>query len=248
MARVHLSEGAIPPAVRAARHAMDLAAGSGEPRALVSACRVLAAAVAAAGDAGSAGGHIRDGLRAAKESHLPLAAVRLRLTWADIQIASGAAVDARRAATRLVAIAARLPRLLRFQARAVRARAEGAGLDTETLAFVHGSGAVALSRALGATTHDPVADLEAFLDLGHTASDDRAAVERICGELHNRLRTASILIVTAAPERRVLALCGRPWHGDPHVAWRALGSGLSVAADPSVEPCQAADHSGTAVR
>ncbi len=241
MARVHLSEGAIPPAVRAARHALDLAAGSGEPRALVSACRVLAAAVAAAGDAGSAAGHIRDGLRAAKESHLPLAAVRLRLTWADIQIASGAATDARRAATRLVAIAARLPRLLRFQARAVRARAEGAGLDAETLAFVHGSGAVALSRALGATTHNPVADLEAFLDLGHTASDDRAAVERICGELHNRLRTASILIVTAAPERRVLALCGRPWHGDPHVAWRALGSGLSVAADPSVEPCQAAE-------
>ena len=52
MARVHLSEGAIPPAVRAARHALDLAAGSGEPRTLASASRVLAAAVAAAGDAG----------------------------------------------------------------------------------------------------------------------------------------------------------------------------------------------------
>jgi DNA-binding NtrC family response regulator/tetratricopeptide (TPR) repeat protein len=241
MARVHLSEGAIPPAVRAARHALDLAAGSGEPRSVVSAFRVLAAAVAAAGDAGSAVGHIRDGLRAAKEAHLPLAAVRLRLTWADIQIASGASVEARRAATRVVAIAARLPRLLRFQARAVRARAEGAGLDAETLAFVQGSGAVALLRALGATTHNPVADLEAFLDLGRTASDDRTALERICGELHDRLRTASLLIVTAASDRRVLALCGRPWHGDPTVAWRALGSGLSVAADPSVEPCQAAE-------
>jgi DNA-binding NtrC family response regulator/tetratricopeptide (TPR) repeat protein len=240
MARVHLSEGAIPPAVRAARHALDLAAGSGNPRAVVSASRVLAAAVAAAGDAGSAMGHIRDGLRAAKEAHLPLAVVRLRLTGADVQIASGAPLEARRAAGRLVAIAARLPRLLRFQARAVRARAEGAGLDAETLAFVQGFGAVALQRALGATTHNPVADLETFLGLGHTASDDRTALERICGELHDRLRTASILIV-AAPDRRVLALCGRPWHGDPNVAWRALGSGLSVAADPSVEPCQAAE-------
>ena len=94
MARVHLSEGAIPPAVRAARHARDLAAASGEPRTLASASRVLAAAVAAAGDTGSALGHIREGLRAAKEAHLPLAAVRLRLTWADILIASGAPLEA----------------------------------------------------------------------------------------------------------------------------------------------------------
>ena len=240
MARVHLSEGAIPPAVRGARHARDLAAASGEPRTLASASRVLAAAVAAAGDTGSALGHIREGLRAAKEAHLPLAAVRLRLTWADILIASGAPLEAQRTAVRLVAIAARLPRLLRFQARAVRARASGSGLDGETLAFVKDSGASALRRALGAAAHNPVADLEAFLDLGHTASDDRTALERICGELHARLRAASILIVTA-PDRRVLALAGRPWHGDPHVAWRALGSGLSVAADPSVEPCQAAE-------
>src|SRR6185436_17269457 len=104
------------------------------------------------------------------EAHLPLAAVRLRLTWADIQIASGAPLEGRRAAARLVAVAARLPRLLKFQARAVRARAEGTGLDTETLAFVQASGAVTLRRALGAATHNPVADLEAFLDLGHTAS------------------------------------------------------------------------------
>ena len=241
LARVHLWEGAIPPAVRAARHALDLATGSGEPRTLASAARVLAAAVAAAGDASSAIGHIREGLRAAREAHLPLAAIRLRLTWADIQIASGAEIEGQRAADRLVAIAARLPRLLRFQARAVRARAGRAGLDAETLAFIHSSGAVALPRALGATMHNPVADLEAFLDLGHTASDDRTALDRICGELHDRLRAASVLVVSAAPERRVLALCGRPWHGEPQVAWRALGSGLSVAADPSIEPCQAAE-------
>ena len=176
-----------------------------------------------------------------REAHLPLAAVRLRLTWADIQIASGAPLEAQRAASRLVSLAARLPRLLRFQARAVRARAGRAGLDAETLAFIHGSGAVALPRPLGATAHNPVADLETFLDLGHTASDDRVAIDRICGELHDRLRAASVLVVAPEPDRRVLALCGRPWHGDPQVAWRALGSGLSVAADPSVEPCQAAE-------
>jgi DNA-binding NtrC family response regulator/tetratricopeptide (TPR) repeat protein len=241
LARVHLWEGAIPPAVRAARHALDLAAGANEPRTLASAARVLAAAVAAAGDTVSAIGHIREGLRAATDGHLPLAAIRLRLTLADIQIASGAEVEGQRAADRLVAIAARLPRLLRFQVHAVRARAGRAGLDAETLAFIHSSGAVALPRALGATTHNPVADLEAFLNLGHTASDDRAALDRICGELHDRLRAASVLVVSAAPDRRVLALCGRPWHGEPQVAWRALGSGLSVAADPAIEPYQAAE-------
>jgi DNA-binding NtrC family response regulator/tetratricopeptide (TPR) repeat protein len=240
MARVHLSEGAIPPAVRGARHARDLAAASGDPRTLASASRVLAAAVAAAGDTGSALGHIREGLRAAKDAHLPLATLRLRLTWADILTASDAPLEAQRMAARLVGIAVRLPRLLRFQARAVRARAGSSGLDGETLAFVKDSGASALRRALGATAHNPVADLEAFLELGHTASDDRTALDRICAELHARLRAASILILTA-PDRRVLALAGRPWHGDPHVAWRALGSGLSVAADPSVEPCQAAE-------
>jgi tetratricopeptide (TPR) repeat protein len=241
MARVHLAEGAIPPAVRAARHALDLAARGGDPRPQASACRVLAAAVAAAGDTESALGHIREGLRAATQAHLPLAALRLRLTRVDIQIASGEPGVALRAADRMAAIAARLPRLLKCQTAAVRARAAGKDLDAATLAFVHGSGAVALARPLGATTHNPVADLEAFLCLGHTAGDDRTALERICGELHVRLRAASVLIVSAPPDRRVLALCGRPWHGDPLVAWRALGSGASTPADPTVEPREAAE-------
>jgi DNA-binding NtrC family response regulator/tetratricopeptide (TPR) repeat protein len=241
LARVHLSEGAIPPAVRAARHALDLATGVGEPRILASAYRVLAAAVAAAGDGESGLRHIRDGLRVAKEAHLPLAGARLRLAGVDIEVVSGAPSEARRVAARLAALAARWPRLLRFQARAIHARAEGAGLDADTRAFIHGSGTVALTRALGATTNNPVADLEAFLDLGHTASDDRTALERVCGELRDRLRAATVLVVAADPDRRILALGGRPWHGDPHVAWRALGSGLSLPADAAVEPCQAAE-------
>ncbi len=236
MARVHLSEGAIPPAVRGARHARDLAAASGEPRALASASRVLAAAVAAAGDPGFAVGHIREGLRAAKGG---ASTARRRPSSAHVgghPIASGAALEAQRTAARLVAIAARLPRLLRFQARAVLARASGSGLDGETLTFVRDSGAAALRRALGAMAHNPVADSKNYSSTWVTPPATTARRSNGSrGELHARLRAASILIVTA-PDRRVLALSGRPWHGDPHVAWRALGSGLSVAADPSVEP------------
>ena len=241
MARVHLAEGAIASAVRGARQALDLAIQTHEPRIVSSAYRVLAAAVGAAGDPHSAARHILDGLRVATAAHLPLAAARLRLTGADLEIASGAASDARRAAERLAVAAAHWPRLLKFHARAVLSRATGAGLDAETRAFIDGSGAVAISRALSAAAANPVADLEAFLDLGHTASDDRSALDRICAELLNRLRAASILVAAPAPERRIIAVCGRPWHGDPGVAWRALGCGTSVVLDPSAEPCQAAE-------
>jgi transcriptional regulator with PAS, ATPase and Fis domain len=39
----------------------------------------------------------------------------------------------------------------------------------------------------------------------------------------------------------VIALAGRGWHGDPHIAWRALGGGLSVPIEPAFEPAQAAE-------
>jgi DNA-binding NtrC family response regulator/tetratricopeptide (TPR) repeat protein len=240
MARVHLAEGAVASAVRGARQALDLAIQTDEPRIVSSAYRVLATAVSAAGDPHSAGRHIRDGLRVATAAHLPLAASRLRLTWADLEIASGTATGARRAAER-VAGASHYPRLLRFHARVVLSRATGAGLDADTRTFIAGSGAVGISRTLSAAAANPVADLEALLDLGHTASDDRSALDGICTALLNRLRAASILVAVPAPERRILAVCGRPWHGDPGVAWRALACGASIVPDQSAEPCQAAE-------
>jgi DNA-binding NtrC family response regulator/tetratricopeptide (TPR) repeat protein len=241
MARVHLAEGAIAPAVRSARQALDLAMRIQDPHIVCSGYRVLAAAVGAAGDPHSAARHILEGLRVATAAHLPLAVARLRLTKTDLDIATGAASEARRSAERLAVAAEHWPRLLRFQARAVLSRATGAQLDAETRAFIDGSGAAAIARAMPAAAANPVADLEAFLALGHTASDDRSALDRICAELMSRLRAASVLVAAPAPERRILAVSGRAWHGDPGVAWRALACGTSVVPDPSAEPCQAAE-------
>ena len=238
-ARVHLAEGLIPAAVRAARSAVEMATLLRDARVRASACRVLAAAVASAGDIHSATSHIADGLRAAATAHLPLEAIRLRLTSADIHAASGRP-EARRVVSR-VAAGGRYPRLLRFFARAVFARVEGMELDAPTKAFLTVSGAATIARSSLTAAVNPVADLETFLELGHAAPDDRAAIERIGAELQTRLRAVTVLVVAASTERRVLSVCGRPWHGDPQIAWRAAGGGVGVAVDPRVEPCQAAE-------
>jgi two-component system response regulator HydG len=241
IARVHLAEGAIAHAVRAARQAVDIAARAREPRALSSGYRVLAAAIATAGDPEAASRHIDEGLRVARGAHLPLAAVRLRLTLADIRTGAASHFPAPRAVSRLLSVDAGWPRLLGFQLRAVRARSEGAGLDAETRAFIHGSGAVALMRGIGDSSSNPVADLEALLNLGHTATDDRTAIERICADVQLRLRAATVMVAAAGPERRVIALCGRPWPGDAHSPWRAILSGISVPPEVATEPCHAAE-------
>ena len=237
-ARVHLAEGLIPVGVRTARSAVDMATTLGDGRVRAAACRVLAAAVAAAGDCSSAATHIADGLQAAATAHLPLAAVRLRLTLADIQGAS-CPPDTRRGIARFAG--AEYPKLLRFFAAAVIARIEGVEPDARTREFLATSGAHTINRSSAASAANPVADLETFLEIGHAAADDRAAIERIGIELQARLRATTVLVVGGASERRVLSATGRPWPGDPHIAWRAAASGAGVSADASAEPCQAAE-------
>jgi transcriptional regulator with GAF, ATPase, and Fis domain len=103
------------------------------------------------------------------------------------------------------------------------------------------SGAATIARSSITAAVNPVADLETFLELGHAAPDDCAAIERIGTELQTRLRAATVLVLAGSTERRVLSVCGRPWHGDPQIAWRAAGGGVGVGVDPRVEPCQAAE-------
>ena len=235
-ARADLAEGAIPSAVRSARSAVALAESSGVPRAIAGAYRILGAAVAAAGDRESAATHITQGARAAARAHLPLTLIRLRLTAADLDIP----IEAPRM-DRLLSHSAEWPPLLQACARAVRARLAGEDMDPATRSFVATTGAVALTRPLAAPPQNPVADLESFLDLAHNAPDERAAVERIIAELHTRLRALTVLVVGGNAERRVIAATGRPWQGDPHIAWRALGGASSVPIETAVEPAQAAE-------
>jgi DNA-binding NtrC family response regulator/tetratricopeptide (TPR) repeat protein len=237
-ARVHLAEGLTAAGVRAARAAVEMATTLGDARMRAAACRVLAAGVASSGDCSSAATHIADGLRAAVLAHLPLAAVRLRLTLADIQGAS-CPQETRRAIARFAG--AEYPKLLRFCAAAVMARIEGAELDARTRQFLATSGAHTINRPSAASAVNPVADLETFLEIGHAAADEHAAIDGIGIELQSRLRAATVLVLAGPSERRVLCAAGRPWPGDPHIAWRAAASGVGVSAEASIEPCQAAE-------
>ena len=235
-ARAFLAEGAIPFAVRSARSAVALAESAGDPRAVAAAYRALGAAISAAGDRDSAAKHFAEGIRVAAEAHRPLTVLRLRLTAADASVpVAGRPIE------RVLAHGRDWPLLLRFLARAVRARLAGEDLDAATRSFLATSGALALTRPMAAPPVNPVADLESFLELAHHASDERAAVERITCELQTRLRAITVLVVTGSPERRTIAVGGRPWHGDPHIAWRAIGGTLSVPVDTAFEPAQAAE-------
>ncbi|MFL6248057.1 MAG: sigma 54-interacting transcriptional regulator, partial [Thermoanaerobaculia bacterium] len=237
-ARIELAEGVIPAAVRSGRRAVDLATELHDMRARAVACRALAAALASAGDETAAAVHIQYGLAAAAAAHLPLEAARLRLTLAEIR---GAAhqEETRRVVMRVIARS--YPPLLQACARAVLARIAGTELEARTKAFIASSGAARVGRASLAALTNPVTDLEAFLDLGHRAPDDRTGMERIAELVQSKLRSTTVIVVGTVPDRRVLSVSGRPWPGDAHVAWRAAGASVAVPIDASLEPGQAAE-------
>jgi DNA-binding NtrC family response regulator/tetratricopeptide (TPR) repeat protein len=239
-ARVHLAEGSLAPALRAARAAVELARGANDPRAMSSAGRVSAAVLLAAGDIDAARSEVRKGLSNAHEGRLPLLAVRLRLVLLGLLAEAGDRAGARRLAVRLNSSSSRVPRLLRFQIRAGCAAALGAS-TADVADFVRATGAVALLQRDTADRHGTVAELETFLQIGQTASDDRAALERMAADLGHRLRAATLIVGGASPERRVLAVAGRSWSGEPQILWRTVSGGCPVPPDRDVEPVQAAE-------
>jgi DNA-binding NtrC family response regulator/tetratricopeptide (TPR) repeat protein len=236
--RILLAEGLIPAAVRSARVAAERSAEREAPRIRAAAFRALAAAVAAAGDDSAATMYIREGLKTAQSAHLPLMAARLRLTFADV-----AGNLRREQMRRLVArvVGRKYTPLLQAIARAVLARLDDVELDAATRAFIAASGAMMIGRGTIPAGANPVAELESFLNLGHTAADDRSALEQIAATLQEKVRATTILIISSTPDRRVLCLQGRPWSGEPHVAWRAVGGGVGIGVDAFDEPCQGAE-------
>jgi DNA-binding NtrC family response regulator/tetratricopeptide (TPR) repeat protein len=237
-ARIELADGLVAAAVRSARSAVDLANHLRDMRSLAAACRALAAALASAGDERAAIVHIQEGLAAAAKAHLPLAAARLRLMEAEVR-GTPYQREARRIVKRV--IGPKYPPLLETFARAVFARIDGTELDARTKSFIAASGAALIGRPVLATVTNPVTELESFLDIAHSAPDDRTAIERLAQSVQVKLRAATVIIVATAAERRVLSVAGRPWQGDPHVAWRAAGAAVGVPVDASREPCQAAE-------
>ena len=173
--------------------------------------------------------------------HLPLHVARLRLAALEIASRAGASADHRRLAARLAASSIHWPPLLRYAARAARARVNGEELDADTRAFIEASGAVVLGQHGCAPGPNPVADLERLVSISQTAADDRTAICRVAEHLRTRLRAATLLVTGPEPERRVIVSCGRQWSGDPSVAWQAIAGGVSVSVDRLREPCQAAE-------
>ena len=66
-------------------------------------------------------------------------------------------------------------------------------------------------------------DLEVLLELAHGAPDETAALEALCQFVCERLRAATVQVVTGPQEPRTFARVGRPWQGDPHTCDQGRG-------------------------
>jgi DNA-binding NtrC family response regulator len=80
-------------------------------------------------------------------------------------------------------------------------------------------------------------ELEAMLEMAHAAPDDSAALEAVCQHALDRLRAASVQIVTGPPtvlgsEPRTLARVGRPWQGDAALVTRVIAGGAAGFSEP----------------
>jgi DNA-binding NtrC family response regulator/tetratricopeptide (TPR) repeat protein len=238
-ARVHLALGQLPAAVRAGRQAVELSAQASDPRAITNAHRALAEALAAAGDSGGARAQIAEGLSVARQAHLPIQSLRLRI----VELAALQDDPARRRtqAGRLESLARHgVPRLLQSEIKAACAQAAGAPLGPDTCSYLRAAGASGIEEQY-ASSRGPVAELEMLIELCHTAPNDRTAIERVCAALCERLRAVTVIAIARGDDGRVLAHAGRAWQGDPILAQRVLATGIGVPPDPRSEPAQAAE-------
>jgi DNA-binding NtrC family response regulator len=173
-------------------------------------------------------------LRIASSAHLPLSGLRARcLLVSATRAAPGSPRIDGRAARWLghlrSALASRaLPALLRQEIEDVCRRADA---DPSVVQ------ASRSDRAL--------LELEALLEMAHAAADERAALAAICQHALERLRAASVQIVTGAArapggEPGALACAGRPWQGDAALVTRVIAGGAAGAGVPS-EPRHAAE-------
>ena len=199
-ARISIARGDLPGAVTSASRAL---ACSGEPRAAAAAARAMAQAHAALGDVRAAYACIRQGLAAAAAAHAPLVALRLRavaLTLDEVENGS----TRRIALLRERANPRSMPPLLKLQLE--RARSQNQQRD----------------RTSQGLSSPAVQALQHFLEIAYNAEDDGAGVNAVCKEVCDKLRAATVQVLSAGSERRLLARAGRPWAGDLRLVERAL--------------------------
>ncbi len=242
-ARVQLAEGAALPALHLARRARQATAATTPCGTVSAVARTLALTLGAAGDDVGARDQAAAALDAGRRAHLPLAVIRARL--AHLQISSRLeprAAAVRRLCDRMSSLAAQpwLPRLARYQilrtieqACDMPANPALAALEQEGVQYPgwrQRGGRGALS------------ELETMLDVCHTATDDREALDRLCATAVERLRAAAVAIVTA-DGRRLAGRAGRNWDAQSPAVDRALasGTGISLLADGAGARLEAAE-------
>jgi len=230
LARARAATGDLRGAVAAAREALRGAERVADCRALATAARSMAIAQMALGDHDQVRRWVERGLGAAASAHVPLLGLRLR----GLLVCSMSGTGRVSASSDLIRLTGHLRTALKHRPLPTLLRAE---LE----AAVAGS-RTAVGASSGAAAQDSgLVDLQQLLELAQAAPDDHSAVESVCRVLCERLRAASVQIVSGPREPRTLARAGRPWHGDGRVIDRAFAGGGGTPAGFSCEPRQAAE-------
>ena len=197
-------------------------AGHTDPRAIVIAERASAMVHCALGDLPATRAHVCSGLRAAAQCHLPLDALRLRGTL----LAASVGLDE--------SGASRLASQVRW---ALRHRP----LPTLLRNSLEGSLSAQSRPPIPQRSTPPALDeLQKFIEQAHAASDDQAAMEAVSTTVYESLRAATVQIVSAGPERRLIARAGRPWSGDVSFIERVM-AGATAAPNPDGSPARIAE-------
>jgi DNA-binding NtrC family response regulator/tetratricopeptide (TPR) repeat protein len=220
LARIHAARANHRAAITAARESVQIGENGGL-RDRIRAARAMGIAQLAVGDADSAQSFISSGLRAAQGAHLPLAALRFRA----LLVAIGATAQTRKRE--------------RWIARLIHARRRPSipALVRRDLERSVGANAHAAEAAKGSSAFD---DLQGFLELAFGAVDDRSAAADVCKALGERLHAATVQIVSADSEVRILARAGRQWPGDNHIVARTVASGSAGIPSAATDPAEAA--------
>jgi transcriptional regulator with AAA-type ATPase domain len=177
--------------------------------AMESTVRTCAAIVQAKlGDVESLESHVGHGLRAATLAHLPLQAVRLRLTLLE------GLLDAQRS-TRARAVGDRLKAVARIQLPPLLARRLGRALERLAAPAAHEAAAVFAVSGRSVPTYGDIGGLAELLSLCHNGEDERAALNRCVAAIkkHSGALAAGIFGVCATGTVRPLAAVGASCHG-----------------------------------
>ena len=234
LARSRAAMGDLRAALAAAGEATSGAARIACPRVGAAAFRSMAVVQQLVGDEEQVRLWSERSLRIASSAHLPLAGLRARclLVTAGCAAPGSPRIDER--STRSLghlrsALASRaLPALLRQAIEDACRRADADPAEVQ---------ASPSDRAL--------LELEPLLEMAHAAADESAALEAMCLHALERLRAASIQIVSGAQrapggELRTLVRVGRPWQGDAALVAGVIAGAAGSAVVPS-EPRQAAE-------